>query len=166
MNISSLYLHLYLHGLQPSTVSPFALHQQQLAMLAYQQSLIAAAAKSKAEASYVPGSTQQPGTNGSNSHLLKPNWSQSGIETSGLMAEGSQNDLVRLMQVWLHNCLYWSIFIIVSKHTWQLLEVWFSVMNVGRPKKYKYENTSRYTSSNSCFFEKMFKIHQTYSAPL
>ncbi|KAL9679411.1 hypothetical protein QQ045_017271 [Rhodiola kirilowii] len=83
---------------KPSMVSPFALHQQQLAMLAQQQSLLmAAAAKSNAGASYVPGSIQQSNSNGS--HLPKQNWPQGGIPTPGMMPEGSQNELLKLLQI-------------------------------------------------------------------
>ena len=51
--------------LQANMVSPFAMHQQQLAMLAQQQSLFMAAAKSADGDQKFPG-TSQPGLNGSN----------------------------------------------------------------------------------------------------
>lgn len=47
-------------------VSPFAMHQQQLAMLAQQQSLFMASAKSAGGDQKFPGTTQQPVLNGSN----------------------------------------------------------------------------------------------------
>lgn len=47
-------------------VSPFAMHQQQLTMLAQQQSLLMAAAKSAGGDQKFPGITQQPFLNGSN----------------------------------------------------------------------------------------------------
>ncbi|XP_050371754.1 ADP-ribosylation factor GTPase-activating protein AGD5 [Argentina anserina] len=47
-------------------VSPFAMHQQQLAMLAQQQSLFMAAAKSAGGDQKFPGTTQQPVLNGTN----------------------------------------------------------------------------------------------------
>ncbi|XP_062018497.1 ADP-ribosylation factor GTPase-activating protein AGD5 [Rosa rugosa] len=47
-------------------VSPFAMHQQQLTMLAQQQSLFMAAAKSAGGDQKFPGTTQQPVLNGSN----------------------------------------------------------------------------------------------------
>ncbi|KAF2285942.1 hypothetical protein GH714_009117 [Hevea brasiliensis] len=64
-------------------VSPFAMHQQQLAMLAQQQSLLmAAAAKSGGVEPKFPGSIQQPGSNGI---LPAQNWPNVGYQIPGLV---------------------------------------------------------------------------------
>ncbi|KAF2314286.1 hypothetical protein GH714_025036 [Hevea brasiliensis] len=79
-------------------VSPFAMHQQQLAMLAQQQSLlIAAAAKSGGADPKFPGSIQQPGSNGVNSPAQ--NWPNVGYQIPGLvMPVAGQGDSRKLMQ--------------------------------------------------------------------
>ncbi|KAK9269517.1 hypothetical protein L1049_001293 [Liquidambar formosana] len=65
-------------------VSPFAVHQQQLAILAQQQSLLmAAAAKSVGGVPKFPGNTQQPGSNGTN--LPTQNWPNVGYQIPGMM---------------------------------------------------------------------------------
>ncbi|KAH0986751.1 hypothetical protein GBA52_013928 [Prunus armeniaca] len=62
-----------------SMVSPFAMHQQQLAMLAQQQSLLmAAAAKSAGMDQKFPGIIQQPVSNGSN--LPSQSWPNVGYQ--------------------------------------------------------------------------------------
>ncbi|CAJ1978609.1 unnamed protein product [Sphenostylis stenocarpa] len=102
-----------------NTVSPFVMHQQQLAMLAQQQSLLmaaaaksagvdskylaslqqqqsllmAAAAKSAAGDSKYPGSIQQPGSN-----IPVQSWSGAGYPIPGTMPMGGQEDLQKLMQ--------------------------------------------------------------------
>lgn len=83
-------------------VSPFALHQQQLAMLAQQQSLLmAAAAKSGSGNSNISGNTQLPGVNGIN--LPAQNWPNIGFQVpTGMMPLGGQADLQKLMQVSSH----------------------------------------------------------------
>lgn len=80
-------------------VSPFAMHQQQLAMLAQQQSLLmAAAAKSVGGDPKFSGNIQQPGPNGIN--LPAQNWPGIGYQIPGLMMPAAgQSDLQKLMQV-------------------------------------------------------------------
>lgn len=82
-------------------VSPFAMHQQQLAMLAQQQSLLmaAAAAKSGAVDPKFRGSIQQTGSNG----IILPgqNLPNIGYQIPGLVmpvAAGGQGDPHKLMQ--------------------------------------------------------------------
>ncbi|GLT74757.1 hypothetical protein SLA2020_465350 [Shorea laevis] len=106
-------------------VSPFAMHQQQLAMLAQQQSLMAAAAKSvsgstqqgtniptqqqlamlaqqqsilmAAAAKSFPGSTQHPASNGTNTSTQT--WPNVGYQIPGtMMPMGVQADMQKLMQ--------------------------------------------------------------------
>ncbi|CAI0376101.1 unnamed protein product [Linum tenue] len=82
-------------------VSPYAMHQQQIAMLAQQQSLLmAAAAKSAAKSAGGSGSTngQQPGANGIN--LPAQTWPNAGYQIPGLMVPvAMQSDVQKLMQV-------------------------------------------------------------------
>lgn len=62
-------------------VSPFSVHQQQIAMLAQQQSLLmAATAKSGGAIPKLPGNTQYPATNGTN--LPTQNW---GYQIPGML---------------------------------------------------------------------------------
>lgn len=79
-------------------VSPFAMHQQQLAMLAQQQTLLmAAAAKSGGVDPKVPGSIQQPGSNGVK--LPTQNWPNMGFQIPGfMMPVAGQSDPRKLMQ--------------------------------------------------------------------
>jgi len=113
--------------LQGNVVSPFAMHQQQLAMLAQQQTLLmaaaaksggvdpkylaslqqqqsllmaAAAAKSAGGDSKYPAGIQQPGSN-----IPVQSWPTAGYPIPGIMPMGSQEDLQKLMQVsnsWKH----------------------------------------------------------------
>lgn len=79
-------------------VSPFAMHQSQLAMLAQQQSLLmAAAAKSGAVDPKFPGSIQQSGSNGINALA---HWPNMGYQIPGLVmpAAYGQGDPRKLMQ--------------------------------------------------------------------
>lgn len=79
-------------------VSPFAVHQQQLAMLAQQQSLLMAAATNSAGGNpKFPGSIQQPGLNGSN--IPVPSWPAAGYPIPGVLPTGGQGELQKLMQV-------------------------------------------------------------------
>lgn len=80
-------------------VSPFAMHQQQLAMLAQQQSLLmAAAAKSAGMDQKFPGIIQQPVSNGSN--LPSQSWPNVGYQIPGLMMPvDGQADLQKVTQV-------------------------------------------------------------------
>lgn len=80
-------------------VSPFAVHQQQLAMLAQQQSLLMAAAAQAANgASKSPVSVQQPGLNGTN--MPTQNWPNLGYQIPGItMPLAGQNELPKLVQV-------------------------------------------------------------------
>ncbi|KAK2355189.1 putative ADP-ribosylation factor GTPase-activating protein AGD15 [Trifolium repens] len=76
-------------------VSPFAMHQQQLAMLAQQQSLLmaAAAAKSSSGDAKYPANVQQPGLN-----IPIQNWPAASYPIPGVMPVGSQGDLQKIMQ--------------------------------------------------------------------
>ncbi|KAK4797025.1 hypothetical protein SAY86_029351 [Trapa natans] len=77
-----------------SMVSPFVMHQQQLAMLAQQQSLLmaAAAANSLGGNTKSTGSTQQTASNGMG-------WPNVGYQIPGMtMPVGGQVDLTKLMQ--------------------------------------------------------------------
>ena len=79
-------------------VSPFSAHQQQLAMLAQQQSLLMAASINAVGGNpKYPGSIQQPGMNGSN--IPVPSWSGAGYPIPGVMPMAGQGDLQKLMQV-------------------------------------------------------------------
>lgn len=79
-------------------VSPFAMHQQQLAMLAQQQSLLmAAAAKSAGGNPKYPASVQQPG-----SSIPAQSWLAGGYPIPGVMPMGGQGELQKLMQVIIH----------------------------------------------------------------
>ena len=76
-------------------VSPFSMHQQQLAMLAQQQSLLmAAAAKSTVGDPTYPASVQQPTPN-----IPVQSWPAAGYPMSGVMPMGGQGGLQKLMQV-------------------------------------------------------------------
>ncbi|XP_048130621.1 ADP-ribosylation factor GTPase-activating protein AGD5 isoform X2 [Rhodamnia argentea] len=77
-------------------VSPFAMHQQQVAMLAQQQTLLmAAAAKSLRGDQKSSGSAQHPDLQGTN--ISVSNWAHSGYQIPGMMPLG-QDDLLKLMQ--------------------------------------------------------------------
>ncbi|XP_030469170.1 ADP-ribosylation factor GTPase-activating protein AGD5-like [Syzygium oleosum] len=78
-------------------VSPFLMHQQQLAMLAQQQSLLmAAAAKSGCVDPKILGATQQPGLNGTNYPMM--NWPNMGQQVPGnTYPIGGQADLQTFM---------------------------------------------------------------------
>ncbi|CAN1775379.1 ADP-ribosylation factor GTPase-activating protein AGD5, partial [Linum perenne] len=84
--------------LQSNMASPFAMHQQQIAMLAQQQSLLMAAA-AKAGGGSVSGNSQQAGPNGFN--LPAQNWPNIGYQIPGSMVPpvAGQGDLHKLMQV-------------------------------------------------------------------
>ncbi|CAL5405786.1 unnamed protein product [Camellia sinensis] len=73
-----------------NVVSPFSVHQQQLAMLAQQQSLlIAAAAKSAGVVPQFAGNAQPPGPNGTN--LPNQNWPNVGYQFPGVMMPAAGN---------------------------------------------------------------------------
>lgn len=80
-------------------VSPFAAHQQQLAMLAQQQSLLmAAAAKSGGDMPKIAANGQQPGPNGNG--LPSQNWPNIGYQIPGMMIPSAgKSDLEKYMQV-------------------------------------------------------------------
>ncbi|XP_074319424.1 ADP-ribosylation factor GTPase-activating protein AGD5 isoform X2 [Silene latifolia] len=80
-------------------VSPFALHQQQLAILAQQQSLLmAAAAQSANGTSKSPVNLQQAGLIGNN--IPTQNWPNMGYQIPGMtMPPAGQNDLQKLVQM-------------------------------------------------------------------
>lgn len=75
-------------------VSPFSMHQQHLAMLAQQQSLLmAAAAKSTGVDLKYPTGMQQPSPN-----VSVQNWPSTGFPTSGVVPIGVQGELQNHMQ--------------------------------------------------------------------
>uniref|UniRef100_A0A5B7A690 Putative ADP-ribosylation factor GTPase-activating protein AGD5 n=1 Tax=Davidia involucrata TaxID=16924 RepID=A0A5B7A690_DAVIN len=80
-------------------VSPFSIHQQQLAMLAQQQSLLMdAAAKSAGGLAKFPGNAQQLGPNGTNLHTQ--NWPNVGYQFPGMMMSAAgKNELQKYMQM-------------------------------------------------------------------
>lgn len=136
-------------------VSPFALHQQQLAMLAQQQSLLmaaaaksaggdlknqqqlallaqqqsllmAAAAKSAGGDPKNPGSLQQPVLNGSN--IPVQSWPSVGYPTPGVVPMASQGDLLKLMQVLTqlrHHLICYSFVLISRPLIFLLSSFWF-----------------------------------------
>ena len=91
-------------------VSPFAMHQQQLAMLAQHQSLVmAAAAKSAGSDPKFPGIAQQPVSNGIN--LPTQSWPNVGYQIPGMMMPaGAQADLQKVMQV---EYIIWLLFVML-----------------------------------------------------
>ncbi|XP_061343590.1 ADP-ribosylation factor GTPase-activating protein AGD5-like isoform X2 [Gastrolobium bilobum] len=75
-------------------VSPFSMHQQQLAMLAQQQSLLmAAAAKSTGGDPKYPAGIQPPRPN-----VPVQNWPATGYPISGVIPMGGQGELQKFMQ--------------------------------------------------------------------
>ncbi|PIA25907.1 hypothetical protein AQUCO_10300001v1 [Aquilegia coerulea] len=78
-------------------VSPYSLHQQQMAMLVQQQSLLMAAATKSGGAPTVPVSAQQSGSNGGyalGGSLPNQNWPNFGYQVSGVrMAVPGQNEI-------------------------------------------------------------------------
>nr|CAD1819337.1 unnamed protein product [Ananas comosus var. bracteatus] len=75
-------------------VSPYSLHQQQLAFLSQQQALLAAAAKSGVNASQAFAQTNQPIANGShvpNGNFPTQNWSNPGYQFPGMTGVARQN---------------------------------------------------------------------------
>ncbi|CAL5405792.1 unnamed protein product [Camellia sinensis] len=81
-----------------NVVSPSSVHQQQLAMLAQQQSLLmAAAAKSAGVVPQFAGNAQPPGPNGTN--LPTQNWPNVGYQFPGVMMLAAGNiELQKYMQ--------------------------------------------------------------------
>ncbi|GFZ12561.1 ARF-GAP domain 5 [Actinidia rufa] len=79
-------------------VSPFSMHQQQLAMLAQQQSiLMAATAKSTGVVPKFTGNAQQLGSNGT--AIPTQNWPNVGYQFPGMMMPATgNNDLKKYMQ--------------------------------------------------------------------
>lgn len=82
--------------MQNNIVSPFAMHQQQLAMLAQQQSLLMAAAAAAAASGDVkyPANVQQPGPS-----IPFQSWPAASYPIPGVMPVGGQAELQKLMQV-------------------------------------------------------------------
>ncbi|KAK9085132.1 hypothetical protein Sjap_025543 [Stephania japonica] len=82
-------------------VSPFSLHQQQLAMLAQQQSLLmAAAAKAGGGVSAGTVNVQQLGSNGAGVGLTTQNWQNIGYQVPLVgMAGPGQNELQNFLQM-------------------------------------------------------------------
>uniref|UniRef100_M1CCC3 Stromal membrane-associated protein n=1 Tax=Solanum tuberosum TaxID=4113 RepID=M1CCC3_SOLTU len=77
-------------------VSPFAMHQQQLAQLAQQQSLLMAAAAASGNLK-IPGDVQQ-GPNGSN--IVNQSWPHVGYQFPGMMMPASgKTELEKYLQV-------------------------------------------------------------------
>lgn len=85
--------------MQSNIVSPFSVHQQQIAMLAQQQSLLmAAAANAAGGMPKVPGNTQV-GLNGTN--LPNQSWPNVGYQFPGMMMmrAAEKIELEKYMQV-------------------------------------------------------------------
>lgn len=88
---------LYMIDTQSNMVSPFAAHQQQLAMLAQQQQLLMAAAAQASNGASKPN-IQQPGLNGAN--MPTQNWANAAYQFPGLTIPSTgQNDMQQLAQV-------------------------------------------------------------------
>ncbi|GAB4849564.1 hypothetical protein Ancab_004358 [Ancistrocladus abbreviatus] len=104
-------------------VSPFAVHQQQLAMLAQQQSLLmAAAAQSANGVSRPPVDVQQPAVNGNvvprppvnmeqpglnGTNMPTPSWPNMGYQIPGMMMQlAGQNELQKAVQVGSHQTMH------------------------------------------------------------
>lgn len=84
--------------LQSSMVSPFAMHQQQLAMLAQQQSLLMAAAAKSAAGDAKFGNTQTAVPNGTN--VPPQSWPNVAYPIPGLMMQtGAQGGPQTTVQV-------------------------------------------------------------------
>ena len=88
--------------LQSNMVSPFALHQQQLALMSQQQALLMAALKAGNAPQMVPGNANQLNANGSNPPLGTlpfQNWTNLGYQTPGLTpaaAPAAQNGAAKV----------------------------------------------------------------------
>jgi len=84
-------------------VSPFALHQQQLALMSQQQALLMAALKAGNAPQMVPGNANQLNANGSNPPLGTlpfQNWTNLGYQTPGLTpaaAPAAQNGAAKVV---------------------------------------------------------------------
>lgn len=80
-------------------VSPFAMHQQQLAMLAQQQALLIASVNKSAGAdAKLPVNTQQPVANGTN--ISFQGWPNIGYQIPGvMMPTAGQGDQQKVAQV-------------------------------------------------------------------
>ncbi|KAK2984713.1 hypothetical protein RJ640_004538 [Escallonia rubra] len=78
-------------------VSPFAMHQQQIALLAQQQSfLMAAAAKSAGGMPKFPSNAQQPGSNGAT--IPSQNWPNAGYQFPAMVPAAGKSELEKYMQ--------------------------------------------------------------------
>ncbi|KAK2972650.1 hypothetical protein RJ640_023893, partial [Escallonia rubra] len=79
-------------------VSPFAMHQQQIALLAQQQSfLMAAAAKSAGGMPKIPSNAQQPGSNGAT--VPSQNWPNAGYQFPAMVPAAGKSELEKYMQM-------------------------------------------------------------------
>ncbi|MEI4872779.1 hypothetical protein Q8G47_29050, partial [Klebsiella pneumoniae] len=77
--------------------SPFAVHQQQLALLAQQQSLLMAAAAKSGGVPKFSGSSQQSRSNGTD--VPSQNWPSVGYQIPGMMIPiAGKTDLEKFMQ--------------------------------------------------------------------
>lgn len=80
-------------SLQSNMVSPYSLHQQQLAFLSQQQALLLAAAKSGTLRPALSGSTNQPAfpvPHSPNVTVLSQNWANVVHQTSGVTPQDGQ----------------------------------------------------------------------------
>lgn len=85
-----------LNILQSNTVSPFAMHQQQICQLAQQQSLLMAAAAASGTLK-IPVDVQQ-GPNGSN--IVNQSWPNVGYQFPGMtMPASGKTELEKYLQV-------------------------------------------------------------------
>lgn len=80
-------------------VSPFAAHQQQLAFMSQQQTLLMAALKAGNAPQMIPGNANQLNANGSNpplGTLPVQNWTNLGYQNPGLTPAAAQNGATKV----------------------------------------------------------------------
>lgn len=103
-------------------VSPFAVHQQQLAFLSQQQALMMAATKSGGTPPTFTGKSQQPcGTNSNltNADLPAQNWANLGYQMPGITLPGVQKDADKFSQVIAIKALLYTSYLI-KRMKWSL----------------------------------------------
>lgn len=79
-----------------NTATPYSLHQQQLAMLAQQQSMLMAAAAKSGGLPKLPGNGQQQVAGGA--HLPNQNWPNAGYQIPGMMMPAGGKDDEKYLQ--------------------------------------------------------------------
>lgn len=88
--------------LQSNMVSPYSVHQQQLAFLSQQQALLMAVAKSGTVNPTLSGSSNQPAVTGlhaPNINVLYQNWPNIGYQAPGVTPLDGQKDFNNFSQV-------------------------------------------------------------------